>query len=112
MNDLSEANDAYDRCVFEDMPNEALNYDNLCATHCRILCDLNKKISHLNDDQGSVASKQSRQSSKSRKSFETTSSAVQRRTEMMANAARLSKELKFHEIEIEKSAVLGGKRMK
>ncbi len=106
MDDLSEAYDAYDKYVFEDMPNEASSYDNLCATHRRILCDLNKRISHINDDRGSVASKQSRRSSKSRKSFETTSSAVQRKTEMMAKAARLSTELKFHEIEREKSAVL------
>ncbi len=106
MDDLSEAYDAYDRYAFEDMPSEASSYDNLCAMHRRILCDLNKKISHINDDRGSVASKQSRRSSKSRKSFETTSSAVERRTEMMAKAARLSMELKFHEIEREKSAVL------
>lgn len=103
MDDLANA---YIRYVTEVTHNEASNYDNLCNTHHRILDDLNKRISRLNDDRSSTASKQSRRSSKSRKSFESTSSAVQRKTEMMAKAARLNTELKFHELERERSAVL------
>ena len=103
MDDLANA---YIRYVTEVTHNEASNYDNLCKTHHGILNDLNKRISRLNDDRSSTASKQSRRSSKPRKSFESTSSAVQRKTEMMAKAARLNTELKFHELERERSAVL------
>ena len=71
--------DAYIKYVTEVMPNEASNYDELCGRYQRIFCDLNKRISLLNDDRKSVISKQSRRSGKSRKSLESTSSAAQRR---------------------------------
>ena len=69
-------------------------------------CELNKRIYQLNDDRKSVMSRQSRRSSKSQKSLETSSSVAQRRTDMIAKAARLNTELKFHEMEKERTAVL------
>lgn len=103
MDDLS---DAYIKYVTEAMPNEASYYDELCDSYQRIFCELDKRISLLNNDRKSVISKQSRRSGKSRKSLESTSSAAQRRIEMVAKAARLNTELKFHEMERERAAVL------
>ena len=106
MDDLS---DVYVKYTTDVMSNEASNYNKLGDTHKRIFCDLNKRISQLNDDRKSVISKQSRRSSKSRRSLETSSSVAQRRTDMIGKATRLNTELKFHEMEKERTAVLRNK---
>ena len=113
MEDFADAHAAiYDTLECEDKRIEQnTRYDSLNHGNREALRSLNEKISVLKaakDDHSSIlssASKHSR-SSKRSKTSGASSSSLKKRAEMAARAARLEGELKFHDVESQKTAAL------
>ena len=113
MDDFADAHAAiYDTLECEDKRIEQnTRYDSLNHGNREALRSLNEKISVLKaakDDHSSILSSTSKhsRSSKCSKTSGASSSSLQKRAEMAARAARLEAELKFHDVESQKTAAL------
>ena len=113
MEDFADAHAAiYDTLKCEDKRIEQnTRYDSLNHGNREALRSLNEKISVLKaakDDNSSILSSTSKhlRSSKRSKTSGASISSLQKRAEMAARAARLEAELKFHDVESQKTAAL------
>lgn len=113
MDDFANAHAAlHDTLEGEDKRIEQNNrYDSLNHSNREALWSLNERISVLQsakDDRSSIYSSRSKHSrtSKRSKTSGASSSSLQKRAEMAARAARLGAELKFHDVETQKTAAL------